>query len=66
MNKQSTYALLVRSKEKSRNIMETALFGLFGLSAVVSIWQFAQQPTSLPLNRAKSAGVQCVAHAVGS
>jgi hypothetical protein len=46
MNKQSTYALLVRSKEKSRNIMETALFGLFGLSAVVSIWQFVEQPAS--------------------
>jgi hypothetical protein len=66
MNKQSTYALLVRSKEESRNIMETALFGLFGLSAVVSIWQFAQQPTSLPLDRVKSAGVQCVAREVGS
>jgi hypothetical protein len=66
MNKQSTYALLVRSKEKSRNIMETALFGLFGLSAVVSIWQFAQQPTSLPLDRVKSADVHCGAHEVES
>jgi hypothetical protein len=66
MSKQSTYALLVRSKEKSRNIMETALFGLFGLSAVVSIWQFAQQPTSLPLDQVKSADVQRVAHKVES
>jgi hypothetical protein len=66
MNKQSTYALLVRSNEKSRNIMETALFGLFGLSAVVSMWQFAQQPTSLPLHRVKSADVQCVGHEVES
>jgi hypothetical protein len=66
MNKQSTYALLVRSKEKSRNIMETALFGLFGLSAVVSIWQFVEQPASLPLDRIKSADVQCVLHEVES
>ena len=46
--------------------METALFGLFGLSAVVSIWQFAQQPTSLPLDQVKSADVQCVAHEIES
>ena len=46
--------------------METALFGLFGLSAVVSMWQFAQQPTSLPLHRVKSADVQCVGHEVES
>ncbi len=26
-------------------------YALFALSAVVSIWQFAQQPSSLPLER---------------
>jgi ABC-type sugar transport system permease subunit len=51
MKNRSTYALLVQSEEKSRNIMETALYALFALSAVVSIWQFAQQPSSLPLER---------------
>jgi ABC-type sugar transport system permease subunit len=42
MKNRSTYALLVQSEEKSRNIMETALYALFALSAVVSIWQFVQ------------------------
>ena len=51
MKNGSTYALLVQSEEKSRNIMETALYALFALSAVVSIWQFAQQASSLPLER---------------
>jgi ABC-type sugar transport system permease subunit len=51
MKNRSTYALLVQSEEKSRNIMETALYALFALSAVVSIWQFAQQPSALPLER---------------
>jgi hypothetical protein len=51
MKNRSTYALLVQSEEKSRNIMETALYALFTLSAVVSIWQFAQQTGSLPLER---------------
>jgi hypothetical protein len=51
MKNRSTYALLVQSEEKSRNIMETALYALFALSAVVSIWQFAQQSSLLPLDR---------------
>ena len=51
MKNRSTYALLVQSEEKSRNILETALYALFALSAAVSIWQFAQQPSSLPLER---------------
>jgi hypothetical protein len=58
MNKQyeSTYALLVCSEEKSRNIMETVLYALVGLSALVSIWQFAQQPNPLPLDRVTASG----------
>jgi hypothetical protein len=47
---ESTYALLVRSEEKGRSVMETVLYALFGLSAIVSIWQFAQQPNPLPLD----------------
>jgi hypothetical protein len=52
MKKKSTYRLLVQSEEKSRNILETALYALFAVSALVSIWQFAEQPSSLPLPRA--------------
>ena len=49
--KRSTYRLLVQSEEKSRNILETALYGLFAISAVVTIWQFAEQPTMAPTQR---------------
>jgi len=39
---QSTYGLLVQSEEKGRSIMETVVYALVGLSAIVSIWQFAE------------------------
>jgi hypothetical protein len=50
MNNQheSTYALLVRSEEKSRSFLETILYALFLFSAVASIWQFAHQPVTVP------------------
>lgn len=41
---ESTYALLVRSEEKERNLFEGAAYLVFILSAVFSIWQVAQQP----------------------
>ena len=44
MKSRYTYKLLVQSEEKSRNLLETALYGLVALSVVVSIWQFAEQP----------------------
>jgi hypothetical protein len=47
---ESTYALLVRSEEKERSLFETIACGLFILSAVVAIWQFAAQPVKLPLD----------------
>jgi hypothetical protein len=50
MNNQNTYILLVRSEEKGRDIMETMVYALFGLSALISIWQFAQQPSPLPID----------------
>jgi hypothetical protein len=34
----------MQSEEKSRNILETAACGLVAMSALVSIWQFAEQP----------------------
>jgi hypothetical protein len=39
----STYGLLVRSEEKNRGFLETAVYLLLILSAAVSIWQFASQ-----------------------
>jgi hypothetical protein len=47
---QSTYGLLVRSEEKCRGIMETVVYALFGLSAIISIWQFGAQPSPLPID----------------
>ena len=48
MNNDTTYALLVRSEEKGRSIMETAVYALLGLSAILSILQFAQAPNRAP------------------
>jgi hypothetical protein len=50
--KRSTYRLLVQSEEKSKNVLETALYALFAISAVVTIWQFVEQPTAAPIQRA--------------
>ena len=49
MNNQqeSTYALLVRSEEKSRGVLETILYALFIFSALILLWQFAQQPVKV-------------------
>lgn len=44
---ESTYAMLVRSEEKSRTVLETALYAIFILSVVVGIWQFAQTPVKV-------------------
>ncbi len=55
MNNRSIYALLVRSEEKSRNMLETAVYAMCILSAVFAIWQFAQQPNPLPMDGLSSA-----------
>ena len=44
MKRRTTYRLLVQSEDKSRNILEMIVYGLVTLSAIVSIWQFAEQP----------------------
>jgi hypothetical protein len=47
---ESTYALLVRSEEKERNMFESAAYLVFILSAVFSIWQMVQQVALPPSN----------------
>ena len=47
-HQESTYALLVRSEERSRNAFETVAYSTVLLSAVIAIWQFAQQPVRIP------------------
>jgi hypothetical protein len=44
---QSIYGLLVRSEEKGRSIMETAVYAMCIVSAVAAIWQFIGQPAPL-------------------
>ena len=46
---ESTYALLVRSEEKERTLLETVAYFLVVLSAIAAIYQFAKQPIALPL-----------------
>ena len=59
-NYESTYALLVRSEEKSRSRLEVLVYALFILSAVFSIWQAAHQPIGLPLKAVNTtAAVVC-------
>lgn len=61
---ESTYALLMRSEEKERGILEIVVFALFILCAVFSLWQFAGQSVAFPLSAihntdsASSASVQ--------
>jgi hypothetical protein len=51
MKKRYTYKLLVQSEEKSRNVLETVIYALVAISALVSIWQFAEQRNALPLRQ---------------
>jgi hypothetical protein len=60
MKKRSTYRLLVQSEEKNRNILEIALYALVAVSALASIWQFAEQPNVLPLDRIGTATERAV------
>ena len=43
---ESTYALLVRSEDKKRALLETILYGLVAAGVLVAILQFADQPVS--------------------
>jgi len=45
---ESTYALLVRSEEKGRGVLEAVLYIAFILSAVALIWEFAHSSVSIP------------------
>ena len=58
---ESTYALLIRSEEKSRNVFEMVSHPLLILGPLIAIWQFAQQPINIPAAGLKGAGcVVCV------
>jgi hypothetical protein len=44
---ESTYALLVRSEEKGRGVLEIVLYAIFILSVIAGICQFAQTPVKI-------------------
>jgi hypothetical protein len=48
---ESTYALLVRSEEKGRGVLEILVYAVFILGVVFSIWQFAQTPVEISAPR---------------
>jgi hypothetical protein len=50
MNSQTTYSMLVRSKETSRDLLEAAVYTLCILSAIVAIWQFVAQSSRLSVD----------------
>jgi hypothetical protein len=47
MNSPTTYTLLVRSEEKSRDLLEAVVYAMCILSAIVAIWQFVEQSSRL-------------------
>ena len=47
-HKANTYDLIVESEDKNRTVLETVIYALFILSAIVSIWQFVVQPVVVP------------------
>jgi len=53
--RKSTYALLIRSEEKEKNLFEIIACSLFVLSAVAAILQFASQPVKIPVDPVRSA-----------
>ncbi|MEY2579850.1 MAG: hypothetical protein QOI49_2674 [Verrucomicrobiota bacterium] len=40
---ESTYALIVRSQEKKRLLVEAIAYGLIVLSALAAIWEFGEE-----------------------
>lgn len=58
---ESTYALLARSEEKSRNVFEMVIYPLLILGPLVALWQFARQPVTIPADGLRgTGGIACV------
>jgi hypothetical protein len=57
-HKANTYDLIVESEDKNRTVLETVIYALFTLSAIVSIWQFVVQPIVVPSHTAGFASTQ--------
>lgn len=64
-HKSTTYDLILESEseDKNRTLLETVIYALFILSAIVSIFQFVVQPVVVPSHTAGFASnltTQCV------
>jgi hypothetical protein len=59
-HKSTTYDLIMQSEfeDKNRTLLETVIYALFTLSAIVSIWQFVVQPIAVPLHTTRFASNQ--------
>jgi hypothetical protein len=44
----ATYSLLMRSEERSRNLLELVIYALLILGPLLPAWQFAHQPVNIP------------------
>ena len=51
---ESTYGLLVRSEEKSRNLFEMIIYPVLIVSALIAIGPFVLQALALPLAEIKA------------
>jgi hypothetical protein len=51
---ESTYALLMRSEEKTRNLLEMAIYPLLIIGAIIAICQFVLQTVELPSTDTKA------------
>ena len=50
MNSQTTYTLLARSREPSRDLLEAAIYAMCILSAIMAIWQFIDQSSRISVH----------------
>ena len=66
MKNRYTYKLIVQSEDKRRNTLEMALYVLVAISALLSIWQFAEQPSTLSLETTERTSQETVATKIAS
>jgi hypothetical protein len=66
MKNRYTYRLLVQSGDKRRNTLEMALYVLVAISVLLSIWQFAEQPSTLPLENTERSSQEVVVTVIAS
>jgi len=52
--------------KKSRNILETALYGLFALAALMTFWQFVEEANLLPLHQVRIGTEQSAGQRIAS